>query len=412
MTYDFETIIDRKGKDAVAVDAPAARMSGGFFPETEVKEGFSIIPMWVADMNFQTAPAVTEAICGRAEHSLYGYFLPPSSYFQSIINWQRERNGVTGLVPDNIGYENGVLGGVVSALRVFCSDGDPILLQSPAYVGFTHCIKDNGWKIVLNPLRRDADGVWRLDYEDMERKIVENNIHTAIFCSPHNPSGRVWETWEIEKAMEIFARHDVYVVADEIWSDLPLPGHRHVPTQSVSEDARNRTIALYSPSKAFNLAGLVGSYHIVYNPYLRDRIRREAQMTHYNHMNVLSMHALMGAYSKDGADWLDELREVIAENLRLAVDFIRRNLPGVKADMPEGTYMLFLDCTDWCEANGVDIETLQKRGIEAGVIWQDGRPFYGGCHIRLNLALPRSLLTEALRRMKDIIFATAGNASF
>ena len=411
MTYDFETIVERRGKDAVAVEAPAAGTSGGFFPETEVHEGFSIIPLWVADMNFQTAPAVAEAIRSRAEHHLYGYFLPPQGYFQSIIHWQRTRNGVTGLTPDHIGYENGILGGVVSALRILCSDGDPILIQSPAYVGFTHCIEDNGWKIVLNPLRRDENGVWRLDYEDMKRKIVENNIHTAIFCSPHNPSGRVWEAWEIEQAMEIFAQHNVYVVADEVWSDLPLPGHRHIPTQSVSEDARNRTIALYSPSKAFNLAGLVGSYHIIYNPYLRDRIRHQAQMTHYNHMNVLSMHALMGAYSPEGAKWLDELREVITENLRVAVDFIRQNLPGVKTDMPEGTYMLFLDCTDWCSANGVDIETLQKRGIAAGVIWQDGRPFYGDCHIRLNLALPKSLLEEALQRMKDIIFAAAGGTT-
>ena len=243
-----------------------------------------------------------------------------------------------------------------------------------------------------------------MDYEDMERKIIENHVHAAIFCSPHNPSGRVWQAWEIEKAMEIFARHDVYVIADEIWSDLTLPGYHHIPTQSVSEDARNRTIALYSPSKAFNLAGLVGSYHIVYNAYLRDRIRREATMTHYNHMNVLSMHALMGAYSEQGAKWLDALREVIADNQKTAVDFIRKNLPGVRVDMPEGTYMLFLDCTQWCQMHGVDIETLQKRGIAAGVIWQDGRPFYGENHIRLNLALPKSMLREALRRMQEIIF--------
>ena len=404
MTFDFETIIDRRGKDAVAVEAPAAQMSGGFFPETKIQEEFSIIPMWVADMNFQTAPAVAQAIRSRADHHLYGYFLPPAQYYQSIINWQKERNGVADLKPEHIGYENGVLGGVVSALRILCSNGDPVLVQTPTYVGFTHSLEDNGWKRVLNPLKRDAQGIWRMDYEDMEQKIIEHHVHAAIFCSPHNPSGRVWQAWEIEKAMEIFARHDVYVIADEIWSDLTLPGYHHIPTQSVSEDARNRTIALYSPSKAFNLAGLVGSYHIVYNRYLRDRIRREATMTHYNHMNVLSMHALMGAYSEQGAQWLDALREVIADNQKTTVDFIRKNLPGVRVDMPEGTYMLFLDCTQWCQIHGVDIETLQKRGIAAGVIWQDGRPFYGENHIRLNLALPKSMLQEALRRMQEIIF--------
>ena len=404
MTFDFETIIDRRGKDAVAVEAPAAQMSGGFFPETKVQEEFSIIPMWVADMNFQTAPAVAQAIRSRADHHLYGYFLPPAQYYQSIINWQKERNGVADLKPEHIGYENGVLGGAVSALRILCSNGDPVLVQTPTYVGFTHSLEDNGWKSVLNPLKRDAQGIWRMDYEDMEQKIIEHHVHAAIFCSPHNPSGRVWQAWEIEKAMEIFARHDVYVIADEIWSDLTLPGYHHIPTQSISEDARNRTIALYSPSKAFNLAGLVGSYHIVYNSYIRDRIRREATMTHYNHMNVLSMHALMGAYSEQCAQWLDALREVIADNQKTTVDFIRKNLPGVRVDMPEGTYMLFLDCTQWCQIHGVDIETLQKRGIAAGVIWQDGRPFYGENHIRLNLALPKSMLREALRRMQEIIF--------
>ena len=399
MKYDFTSVIDRTGKDSIAWENIPV-------PNAEIAEGFDRIPMWVADMNFQTAPSVCEAITKRLEHQVFGYFNPSEEYYNSIINWQKVRNGVEGLTKEAIGYENGVLGGVVAALQAFSAPGEAILVHSPTYTGFTSVLNNNGRRAVHTELKRDAEGIWRMDYEDMERKIIENHVHAAIFCSPHNPSGRVWQAWEIEKAMEIFARHDVYVIADEIWSDLTLPGYHHIPTQSVSEDARNRTIALYSPSKAFNLAGLVGSYHIVYNAYLRDRIRREATMTHYNHMNVLSMHALMGAYSEQGAKWLDALREVIADNQKTAVDFIRKNLPGVRVDMPEGTYMLFLDCTQWCQMHGVDIETLQKRGIAAGVIWQDGRPFYGENHIRLNLALPKSMLREALRRMQEIIFLT------
>lgn len=404
MKFDFTTIMDRSGRDAVAVDAPPNGVSNGFFPVTAIQEGFSVIPMWVADMNFPTVPSITDAIAKRASHPAFGYFLPTAAYYDAIIQWHASRHGVVGLTPEHIGYENGVLGGAISALRVLCSNGDPILIHSPTYVGFTHCIEDNGWDIVLSPLVKDREGIWRMDYDDMERKIVSRHIHAAVLCSPHNPSGRVWERWELERAMAIFRRHDVYVVSDEIWSDLTLPGYTHIPTQSISEDAKGRTIALYAPSKTFNLAGLVGSYHIIYDRYLRERITREGALTHYNNMNVLSMHALIGAYTDTGAQWIDQLRQVIDENLHYAVSFIHKNFPGVEAQMPQGTYMLFLDCTEWCSVHHVDIEALQKRGISVGVIWQDGRPFHGPCHIRLNLALPKSKVIEAFDRMERYVF--------
>ena len=367
MQYDFTTIMDRRGKDAIAVDAPAGNNTGNdFFAGAKIREGFDLIPMWVADMNFPALPAIPEAIIQRTKHPAYGYFDPSAAYYDGIINWQKTRNGVNDLTKECIGYENGVLGGVVSALKVLCSNGDSVLLQSPTYIGFTHCIEDNGWNIVLNPLVLDEEGIWRIDYEDMEEKIVQNKIHAAVFCSPHNPTGRVWERWEIEKAMEIYQKHDVYVISDEIWSDLTLPGYQHIPTQSVSEDAKNRTIALYAPSKTFNLAGLIGSYHIIYNSYLRDRVCMEGKMTHYNSMNVLSMHALIAAYSKEGMEWVDELRTVLDTNISYAMEFIRREFPGVSVSRPQGTYMLFLDCTDWCAAHHQTIEELQRAGMEVG----------------------------------------------
>lgn len=404
MKYDFTAIMDRLGKDAIAIDAPANGLGAGFYPPAKIREGFSILPMWVADMNFPTFPGIPEAMVQRANHPAYGYFRPGKTYFENIISWHKTRYGVEGLTAECIGYESGVLGGVVSALKVFTVPGDPVLYQSPTYVGFTHVAEDNGLVPVLTPLKADADGIWRMDYADMEEKIVKHGIHTAVFCSPHNPSGRVWEKWEIEKAMEIFKKYDVFVISDEIWADLTMPGYRHIPTQSVSEDARMRTIAIYAPSKTFNLAGLVGSYHVIYNGYLRDRIRKVAKATHYNNMNVLSMHALEAAYTKEGMEWVDELCDTLNGNLRYAVDFIRDHFKGVDVKMPQGTYMLFLDCTDWCREHGVDIGTLQERGVEYGVIWQDGRPFHGDCHIRMNLALPRSLVEEAFDRLKKYVF--------
>ena len=405
MKYDFTTVMDRLGKDAMAVDLPASGEDGGFFAGAKVKEGFSIIPMWVADMNFPTVPAVPKALMERAAHPAYGYFRPPKAYYDAVIRWHEERYGTLGLTPECIGYENGVLGGVVSALKIFCQPGDSIVVQSPTYIGFTHCAEDNGWKLVLNPLMQDRDGVWRIDYGDLERKLSGGDIHTAIFCSPHNPSGRVWEDWEIRKLMELYRKYDVFVVSAEIWADLTMPGYRHVPTQMISEDARMRTVALYAPSKTFNLAGLVGSYHVIYNPALRDRITKAGAATHYNSMNMLSMHALIAAYSTEGQEWLDELREVLKGNLEYAVSFIHDNFPGVRTSMPQGTYMLFLDCTKWCREHHTTIDDLQKAGMEVGVIWQDGRPFHGDCHIRMNLALPHSLVKEAFERLRKYVFA-------
>lgn len=401
MKYDFTSIMDRHGKDAIAVDGLGTR--DGFAPE-KPEEGFDVIPMWVADMNFPTVPTVPEAIIRRAEHPAYGYFDPTDEYFDAIIQWQEKRNGVTGLRPEHIGYENGVLGGVISALNVFCSRGDNVLVHQPTYIGFTKSLKNSGYNIVHSPLVQDENGVWRMDYADMEKKIVENRIHAAILCSPHNPCGRVWERWELERAMELYQKHDVYVVSDEIWSDLILDGHRHIPTQSVSEDARSRTVAVYAPSKTFNLAGLVGSYHIIYNPWIRERVEKESSLSHYNSMNVLSMHALLGAYQPEGYEWVDELRQVLAENVDYACNYIKEHFEGLEVSRPEGTYMLFIDCTSWCEAHGKTIDEVEQAAWKVGVAVQDGRMFHGPCHLRMNLALPLSRVKEAFERLDKYVF--------
>ena len=243
-----------------------------------------------------------------------------------------------------------------------------------------------------------------MDFEDMEEKLKKHHIHMAIFCSPHNPCGRVWEKWEIEKAMELYKKYDVYVISDEIWSDIILEGHKHIPTQTISEDAKNRTVALYAPSKTFNLAGLIGSYHIIYNSYLRDRVRKESSLSHYNNMNVLSMYALIGAYKPEGYEWVDELCQVLTENVNYAYDFIKENFEGVELAKPEGTYMLLLDCTKYCEKTGKTIDEVLKAGAAVGVMWQDGRPFHSPCGIRVNLALPTERVKEAMRRLKEYVF--------
>ena len=399
MKYDFTTLMDRHGKDAMAVDG----LGTGFAPAPP-REGFDAIPMWVADMNFATVPTIPQAIIARAQHPAYGYFSPSKAYYDSILNWQYTRNGVTGLEPKHIGYENGVLGGVLSALNCVCSRGDKVLVHSPTYIGFTRSLENNGYHIVHSPLVQDENGVWRMDYADMEQRLQNEKIHAAILCSPHNPCGRVWEREELEQAMELFRKYDVFVVSDEIWSDILLNGHTHIPTQSISEDARQRTAALYAPSKTFNLAGLVGSYHIVYNNWWRERIEKESSLSHYNAMNVLSMHALVGGYSPEGQAWLDELREVLSGNVNFACSYIADHFEGVTVTKPEGTYMLFVDCTGWCKAHGKTIGELEHALWDVGVAVQDGTMFHGPCHLRMNLASPRSRIEEAFRRMDEYVF--------
>lgn len=400
MTYDFMTIMDRKGKDALAVDGLGVLPGAPGAP----KNGFDAIPMWVADMNFPALPTITEAIVQRVAHPAFGYFLPSDAYYKAIIDWQASRNGVQGLTKEAIGYENGVLGGVVSALNVCCSRGDKVLVHAPTYIGFTGTLKNNGYEIVHSSLVKDEAGVWRMDFADMEQKLRQGHIHAAVFCSPHNPTGRVWERWELEEMMALFAKYDVFVVSDEIWSDLTLPGYQHIPTQSVSNDARQRTVALYAPSKTFNLAGLVGSYHIIYNDWLRDRIVKESSLCHYNDMNVLSMHALIGAYRQEGKLWVDELRQVLGSNVAFACETIRTRFDGVAVSRPQGTYMLFVDCSDWCDARGKRIDDVLQACWDVGVAVQDGRPFHGSCHLRMNLALPHSRVEEAFARLDRYVF--------
>ena len=399
MKYDFTSILDRKGKDAIALDLVK---EGGAYPPP--KEGFDVIPMWIADMNFPVVPTIQQAMIKRASEPTFGYFAPRDEYFAKIIQWQKDHNAVEGLEPKHIGYENGVLGGVVSALGVLCSKGDNVLVHSPTYVGFTMSLGNYGYNIVHSQLVKDEDGIWRMDFEDMEKKIVENKIHAAIFCSPHNPTGRVWERWEIEKAMELYKKHDVFVISDEIWSDIILSGYKHTPTQSVSEDAKQRTLAMYAPSKTFNLAGLVGSYHIVYNSWLRDRLEKESSLCHYNSMNVMSMYALLGAYEPEGYEWAKELCQVITDNVDYACEYIEQRFEGVTVSRPQGTYMLFIDCKDWLEKHNKTMDELLKAGWDVGIVWQDGRAFHGQTHIRINLALPLSRVIEAFNRLDQYVF--------
>ena len=351
MKYDFTTLLNRKGHDALALDVLPIK-------DVEVDPNFSTIPMWVADMNYPVFENIQKQMIERINEPHFGYFEMPEDYYKAIQFWQKETHGID-VEKEAIGYENGVLGILSSALEAFSASGEPILVQSPCYIGFIHTLNNLGRKIIDSPLKKEDN--WAMDYEDIEKKIIKHNIHFAIFCSPHNPTGRVWKKEEIQKFMD-------------------------------------------APSKTFNLAGLVGSYHIVYDKYLRDRLNKQASLSHYNSPNILSVHALMGAYCKEGLDWVNELNEVISNNIDYALDFIHNNFKGIEVIKPEGTYMLYLDCTKYLDTHDITMDELLKKGVHYGVCWQDGRPFMNPNTIRMNLALPTILVEEAFSRLKKFVF--------
>jgi len=395
MKYDFTTVLDRMGHDAVAVEYPTSPR--GFAKDGT--NGYSIIPMWVADMNFVTCPSIIEALQARVSHASFGYFSPSQKYHDAIINWQKKRFGVD-VTKEVIGYENGVIGAFASALHTFTKEGDKVFLHGPTYIGFTHTLEGLKRELSISNLVLDENGVYRMDFEDIERRLVEDNIKLAVLCSPHNPAGRVWEKWEIEKFVAICKKHDVIIFSDEIWADLVLQG-KHIPTQSVNEDAKNITIAAYAPTKTFSLAGLIGSYHIIYNEDLKKKMDATASATHYNGLNVLSQHALIGAYSEVGEEWLEELLEVLRGNVECFCGYLEKNVKGVQFVRPQGTYMVYLDFSEFVKEHNTTIEKVLKYGWDRGVMWQDGRPFGKENSIRVNLALPQWQIEEAIKRLEE-----------
>lgn len=397
MKYDFETYVSRKGHDAICVDGL------GLWGPAAPKEGFDPIPMWIADMNFPLPGFITDPIKERLDHPYFGYFLPRQELYDGIIKWQRLRNGFD-VTKESISFDTGVLGGVTSALNVYCQKGDKVLCHSATYVGFSGVFSNNGYNPVLSELKKDEQGVWRMDFEDMEKKLRDEHIHAMVFCSPHNPTGRVWERWELEKLSELCEKYSVELISDEIWSDIILPGNKHIPTQSVTPYLHEHTVACYAASKTFNLAGFTESYHVIFNEALRDKVEKEASLSHYNELNMLSMYAHIGATSDEAHEWATELCKVLGENVDFAYDYIKANFPGLELSKPQGTYLLYVDCSGYCERTGRTLDEVLKAAWDVGVDFQDGRGFHGPCHIRMNLALPKAKVIEAFERMKQYVF--------
>jgi len=398
--YDFETIIDRSGFNSMGQHPEK------FTQGVRVKEGFTPINVWIGgDLWFPTAPSLTKALVERAQHPFYNMIQRPcDAYYESIIAWQKARYGVDKMTRADITPHNNLPGPIIAALKTFCIPGDSVLLTLPMFSGYFGDLEYAGCKPVLSSLVKDGDGVWRLDFDDIEQKIAANHVHVTIFSSPHNPTGRVWERWELEKLMALFEKYQVIVIADETWCDWTLNGHTHIPMQSVSEYARYHTIANYGLSKPFGSNGLNAAYTVIYDSYLRDRLDAATERTALDSIGPFAEAAIMGALSPEGAEWLDDARELINKNMNFAYDYVTKQLKGVSTSLPDGTYLLVLDCERWCKEHNVPMDELVRKGFEYGVIWAAGAKNYGPFGIRMCLAHPFSQVQEIFDRLGKYVF--------
>ena len=384
--FDFDKVNQRRGTGCVKWD----------------NDRDGVIPMWVADMDFRVPDPVIKALRDRTEHGIFGYGAAEENYYDAVCGWFRTHFHFD-VDPRWIVTTPGVVFALSAAIRTFTEKGDAVLINRPVYYPFSNLIDGLKRRLINSPLQL-KDGRYEIDFADVEEKIVSSGVRLYLLCSPHNPVGRVWTREELKKLGDICLKHDVLIVADEIHCDFVWSDHPHTVFASLGEPYRRRCILCTAPSKTFNLAGLVGSYHIVFNRMLRDRLEAKSRKSHYNTMNVLSMHALIGAYEAEGYTWVNELCQVLSENVEYAVNHIRDYYRGINVSKPQGTYMLFLDCEDWCEENYKSLDELLKAGWDVGVAWQDGRPFHQEYGIRMNLALPLSRVKEAFERLDEYVF--------
>ena len=388
MKYDFDTVINRYNTNSLKYDC-ATRWGR---PE-------DILPMWVADMDFRTAPEILDAMHESINHGIFGYSVPKDEYYEVVANWFRERLGWRDAKGEWIVKTPGVVFAIATAIRAFTEKGDAILIQQPVYYPFRMVIEDNNRVCINNPLVL-IDGHYEMNFEDMEQKIMENHVKMFILCSPHNPVGRVWTRDELREVIAICKRHNVLIVSDEIHCDFVYPGYEHTMLPVVSEDYSDRIIVCTAPSKSFNLAGLQLSHIFIPDDKMREDFQKELMRIPYDESGTLALVAGRAAYEK-GAQWMEELKEYLLGHLDYLREFLQRNLPKVRLIEPEGTYLVWLDFS----AYDITVEELeQKMHFEAKVWTDEGVTFgeEGAMFERVNIACPRETLKKALEQIKAV----------
>lgn len=385
MKYDFDKNINRKNTFAIKLDLSKDRGK----PE-------DAIPLWVADMDFPTAPCVLKALEKRVTHGIFGYSRPDKRYYDAIKKWFIKRHDFK-IKDEWIINTPGVVFAIASAIKAFTKEGDGVLIQKPVYYPFFNIIKRLGRKVVNNPLVL-KDGLYHIDFQDFEKKIVAEKVKIFILCSPHNPGGRVWTKEELLRLEEILLKHHVFLVSDEIHSDIVFQNNKHTIWTSLSEKAAQNSITCLSPSKTFNLAGLQFSNIIIPNPKIRAAFKIECDKTGYDEPNLMGIAAATAAY-ENGEEWFEQAKAYIWENIQFAKNFLEKNCPKIKALVPQGTYLLWLDFSSFTELSDKEIS---DRILNKAKIWLDEGKIFGAegkKFQRINCATQRSKLKKALQRI-------------
>lgn len=389
MKYDFDISIDRRNTYCLKYDYAV-----------ENGKPADVLPLWIADMDIGTAPEVVEAIKERAEHGIFGYTMPKTDeYFKTVANWFKTRHGWDA-DPDKFICTPGVVFAICTALRAVTQVGDSVLICQPVYYPFTTAVTRNKRKLVVSELKYQ-NGKYSVDFDDFEKKIVENGVKAFILCSPHNPVGRVWLREELERMGDICLKHGVFVIADEIHADFTYEGSRHLMFPTVKKEFEKTCVVCTSPSKTFNLAGLQISNIYIPDPTVRKKFEDDLDIVAYWEPNIFGVTACQAAYQK-GGEWLDQLKEYLKVNLNFVREYLKENLPEIKLVEPEGTYLIWLDC----RSLGLSDEELQNLVENKAKLWlDDGYVFgAGGSGFeRINIACPRATLKIALENLKKAI---------
>lgn len=382
--YDFDEIVPRRGTSSYKWDIP--------------EDG--VLPMWVADMDFRTAPCIIDALSRRVAHGVFGYVKVPQEYYDAVIRWFENRHGVT-FRKDWFIYTSGVVPALSAIIKALTQPGDKVIVQTPVYNCFFSSIRNNGCECLPNHLLRDGDS-WKMDFEDLEAKAADPAAKVMILCNPHNPAGRVWTREELRRVGDICLKHNIFIISDEIHCELTYPGHDYTPFASLGGEYLHHSATCVSPSKAFNIAGLQIANIIVENDGLRSLIDRAININEVCDVNPFGVVATVAAYSPEGAEWLDELRGYLYDNYLTVKDFFAKKLPSFPITRLEGTYLVWIDISaSGLNADGVTARLLeeQKLMVNSGSMYGPG----GENFIRLNIACPRSTVLDGLHRIAAVL---------
>lgn len=382
MKYDFDRLTDRRGTGSLKWDVSEREL-----------------PMWVADMDFETAPEILEFLRDRVENGIFGYHVVTQDWYQAYQNWWGRRHQLE-MEKDWLIFCTGIVPAISSAVRKLTTVGENVLVQTPVYNMFFHSVRNNGRNIVENRLIYDGTE-YAVDFADLEEKLANPQTTLMLLCNPHNPVGKIWDRETLSRIGELCAKHHVLVLSDEIHCDLTDPGCEYVPFASVSEVCRKNSITCIAPTKTFNLAGLQTAAVMVPDPVIRHKLNRGLNTDEIGEPNAFAIGAAVAAFNR-GEKWLEELREYLAENKRCVRRFVEQRIPGIKVVPSQATYLLWLDCSGIAEDAG---ELTKFIRMDSGLYLTKGEE-YGACgkqFIRLNAACPRQRLTDGLERLEKSV---------